>query len=67
MFEYGGVGADNIPGVNFFINTIIQLFTPLLKVFTPLNAFVTAFPIQTYRSPNLTLPKNRSKSTQGHN
>ena len=32
----------------------------------PINYFVTFFPFQTNRRPNLTLPLNRSRSTKGH-
>ena len=46
----GQTGADNPIGSNFFINTFIQS----IEV-SPLNDFVTVFPIQTYRQPNLTL------------
>ena len=35
--------------------------------FFPFNYFVTVFPFQTHRQPNLTMPLNRSRSTQGNN
>ena len=61
-----GAGADNPLGSIFFINSIIQLIYSSAASFPPLNDFVTIFPIQMYKRPNLTLPLNRSRSTQGH-
>ena len=62
-----GAGADNPPGVNFFFknkNSSVNLV--IWCKFFPLIDFVTVFPIQTRMRPNLTLPYNRSRSTQGH-
>ena len=46
----------------------IHVYSPGAGADNPLrsNDFVTVFPIQTHRQPNLNLSENRSRSTQGH-
>ena len=61
-----GAEADNPVGSNCFINSIIQSILSFTAKFPPLNDLVTVFPIKTYIRPNLTLPLNKSRSTQGH-
>ena len=51
-----GQGQTTPWGQIFFINSIIQSIKSFAASFPPLNDFVTVFPIQTYRRPNLTLP-----------
>ena len=51
-----GAGADNHLRSNFFINSIMQSIKSFAASFPPLNGFVTVFPIQTYRQPNLSVP-----------
>ena len=43
-----GAGADNRLGSNVFINSIIQSILSFAAEFSPLNDFVTVFPIQTH-------------------
>ena len=45
--------------------TDIQSYCPFPTRFS-LNAILTVFPIQTHRPPMLTLLKNMSRSSQGH-
>ena len=47
-------GADNAPVVIFFF--IITIIKSSKSFASPLNDFVTIFPIQAYRRPNLTMP-----------
>ena len=51
-----GAGTDNSLWSFFFHKQYYSVNSHLLQVLTPLNDFVTVFPIQTYRQPNLTLP-----------
>ena len=46
-----GAGADNPLGSKIFINSIIQSIYSFAASFSPLNNFVTVFPIQRYRRP----------------
>ena len=63
---YPGVGAD-VPLVSMFFqyhsNSVLLLIS--CKIF-PLNDMFTVFPIQMHRRPMLTVLKNRSRSSQGH-
>ena len=69
MFEYygnihvycPGVGAYEPLGSNFFSESLI--FSPTAHT---LNDILKVFPIQMHWRPMLTLPKNKSRSSQGH-
>ena len=53
-------------GVKIFSKMyFLCIFFHLLQVF-PFDYFVTDFPIQTHRRPNLTLTQNRSRSDQSY-
>ena len=53
-------------GVQFFSkSSILSPFAHFLQVF-PTNDILTLFPIQMHEGPMLTLPLNRSRSSQGH-
>ena len=51
-----GAGADNPLGSILFHLQYHSINLVLCCKFSPLNNFVTVFPIQTYRQSNLTLP-----------
>ena len=51
-----GAGTDSPPEVIFFHKHNYSVNLVFCCKFSPLNNFVTVFPIQTYRRPNLTLP-----------
>ena len=51
-----GTGGDNPLRSIFFFNSIIQSIVSFAVSFSSFNDFVTVFPIQSYKRPNLTLP-----------
>ena len=51
-----GAGADNPLGSVCFSLTVFLVNIVHCCNFSPLNDFVTVFPIQMYRQPNLILP-----------
>ena len=53
-FSSPGAEAEDPLGYKFSQYYSVNLV--LCRKFSPLNDFVTVFPIQTYRWPNLTLP-----------
>ena len=64
MFENNGhihvfsprAGADNPPELIVFHKNNYSVNLVICCKFSPLINFVTVFPIQTYKIPNLTLP-----------
>ena len=64
MLPWGGGRCD--PGVHFFSESLI--FSPTLQTCNvfPLNDILKVFPIQMHWRSMLTLLKNRSMSSQGH-
>ena len=50
----------------FFQNHTFSVHLPISIKLFPSNGILTIFPIQMHGRPMLTLPLNRSKSSQGH-
>ena len=63
MYIAPGQGQATPWGQIVSLTHLFFQFSPCCK-FSPLNGFVTVFPIQMYMRPNLILLKNRSWSTR---
>ena len=61
-----GVGADRPLGSKFFQNHQSCVHLPIACKFFPTNDILTLFSIQMHERPMLTLPRNRSRSSQDH-
>ena len=74
MFVYYGhvhvysprAGADKPLGTNFFHKHNNSVYLLISCKFCPSNHILTIFPIQMHWRPMLTLPRNSSRSSQGH-
>ena len=62
MYIAPGQGQTTPLGQSYSLTHLFCQFSTLLHV-SPLNDFVTVFPIQIYTRLNLTLPQNKSRST----